>query len=384
MASAEVIDDPVRLSSVVDAWDALAVQLSAPYASPHWLLPWWRHVAPEWAKLYVVAVIDDAGELIGLGPWYLDARRGIGPRIRPLGADLCDWVGPLAQPGQKAIVAEQFARVFHDLRPRVSVISLEGRPSASSWGKDFEVTGRARSIHWRTEPALFIPLEGGTFNNWFMSKSKHFRQRMRKLRRDFEASGGTYRLADESSLDADLASFARLHRARWIERGRSNALRPGVNEMLLDAGRALVGSGRLRVWSLDIDGITVSSHVLVTAGRELGYWLTGFDEERAPGSSLLGILHVIEDSFASGAARLDLGSGRFAYKQRFADAETDLVWEWVVPPGPQGYLLQGYLLQTQLAPHLLRKLASERLSRETKGRILKLMAKLPRGAGPSP
>lgn len=289
-----------------------------------------------------------------------------------MGVDVCDRVGPLARPGQETVVAEQLVRALHDLRPRASVMSLEGIPNGSAWGKNLELTGRARSVRWRTEPTLFISLEGRTFDDWFMSKSKHFRQRMRKLRRDFEAGGGTYRLADETSLDADLASFFRLHRARWAGRGGSNALRLSVDEMVLDAGRELVGAGRLRVWSLDLDGVTVSSHVAVTAGSEIGYWLTGFDEKRAPGSSMLGILHVIEDSFAAGATTLDLGRGRIAYKQRFADAEEDLEWDWVLPRGPR-----GYLLQTQMAPQLIRKLASERLSQETKDRLRELAAKLP-------
>jgi len=369
LPTCDVIDDAAELPRLADAWDGLAVRTSAPYASPHLLIPWWHHVAPPKARLQVVAVRDDAETLIGLGPWYLHHGRGGDRRLRSLGAELFQQVGPLAEPGREGEVAHALAAAVSHGCARAPVLGLEGLTDTPAWAELLTREGRWHVSPWRTDQVLTVSLAGRTFDDWFMSRSKHFRQRMRKLRRDFEDDGGTFRLADAGSLDPDVKAFLALHRARWEDRGGSSALRPGVEAMLRDAGRALLPSARLRLWTLELDGEPVSSHVLVGAGETESYWLTGFDEARRSGGSNLGILHAIEDSFGTDAAVLDLGPGAMAYKQRFADHEEPLSWQWLVPPGPGAALTRARLI-----PQRARIAASASLPPKIKESLRRLAA----------
>jgi CelD/BcsL family acetyltransferase involved in cellulose biosynthesis len=213
-----------------------------------------------------------------------------------------------------------------------------------------------------------VHLAGSSFDDWFMSKTTHFRQRMRKARKEFLKRGGRFRLSTAADFEEDIQAFVRVHRARWQERGGSLALTPGVEEILLAAGRRLIPSGRFRLWSLELGGEVISSHILVRAGSELGYWLTGWVPTQAVGSSsLIGILNAIEDGFAIGAERIQLGEGGFAYKYRFATGEDELRWSSLVPPGSRSAIAHLRLLGPRT-----RRLAGHRLPEPVKDRLRRL------------
>ena len=126
--------------------------------------------------------------------------------------------------------------------------------------------------------------------------------------------------------------------------------------------------GFLRIWSLDLDGTTIASSLVFCAGDRRGYWLNGFDSARARlEPSKLSILHVVEDAFASGAAKLDLGEGDMPHKRRFTDQEEILAHVAVVPWSPR--LPQAAV---GVAPQVARRVAAQRLSARTKHRLRRI------------
>jgi CelD/BcsL family acetyltransferase involved in cellulose biosynthesis len=134
--------------------------------------------------------------------------------------------------------------------------------------------------------------------------------------------------------------------------------------MLLDAGRTLLPAGRFRLWSLDLGGEIISSHLALVAGQEYAYWLSGFDERHARVSpSLLGALAVVEDAFASGADRLDLGLGDYGYKARFADGADTQEYLRIVPRGRRYPLARA-----RVAPGQLRFAAEQAIDRHRRMR----------------
>ena len=50
-------------------WNALTQDV--PFRSFQWASSWWRHYRQPGMQLFVLAVRDDQGQLIGLAPWYL-------------------------------------------------------------------------------------------------------------------------------------------------------------------------------------------------------------------------------------------------------------------------------------------------------------------------
>jgi CelD/BcsL family acetyltransferase involved in cellulose biosynthesis len=367
-----VIETVENLAGCLGEWDALSVELERPFCAPAWLLAWWRHVAPAEAELRVL-VAHDGDEMVGVAPWYVeDAGRRRG-RYRPLGSDTCARVEPLCRPGREEEVAGAFAEALARAQPRPALLTFEGIDSRSPWPELMRGGWPAGRRPWvgrmRSDAAPTIDLESRDFEEWFKSKTSHFRQRMRRSRKDFEAAGGSYRLSDRADLESDIEALARLHKERWAHRGGTGAFRDGVEGMLADAGRELVDSGRFRLWSLQLDDETISSHLLIVAGSEFGYWLTGFDADHAKISpARLGILNSVKDAATQGAERVDLGEGHSPYKYRFADGEDRLDWLWLVPPGGTAPMVRAGLL-----PRRLRRVASERMPSGMKARMNRVL-----------
>ena len=62
----QVFDSVDALEPIVAQWDELAVQFERPYCAPAWILGWWRHAAPDNARMRVV-VARDGDRLLGVG-----------------------------------------------------------------------------------------------------------------------------------------------------------------------------------------------------------------------------------------------------------------------------------------------------------------------------
>ena len=147
------------------------------------------------------------------------------------------------------------------------------------------------------------------------SKSRHFRKHMKRARRRLLENGAVFRLArTQPAVDQGLVTFVGLHEGRWSWRGGSRFLDPKVELMLREAAREMVPDLRFRLWSIEIGGATISSHIFLAAGGEIAHWLGGFDAAWADCQpSLQAILLAIEHGYESGDRRLDLGAGQESY-----------------------------------------------------------------------
>ncbi len=64
----------------------------------------------------------------------------------------------------------------------------------------------------------------------------------------------------------------------------------------------------------------------------MSYWLGGFDDEWAREKpALVALLAAVEDAFARGDKRVDLGGGTQGYKLRFSDGQDELQWTSLAP-----------------------------------------------------
>jgi len=363
----KLVDGADALGPYVAAWDALATAAGQPYCAPAWMLAWWRNAAPRGARLRVVLALD--GErLVGVGPFCVVQDRLRLARYLLLASGRCSPIGPLAEPGSEARVAEVVARALAGARPAPRLIVLEGVAPrwpallARAWPG-----GAPRLVrHW-SEPVPTIDLEGvESFDQWLGSKSAHFRREMRRTRRRLLAEGGTFRLSTtREEVDRGLEAFARLHYANWAPRGGSAALDPAVERMLRDAAGVLLEAGRFRVWRLELDGATIAGRVAVAAGGELAFWASGFDEASARHSpSMQSSLTAIEDAVGRGERRIMLGPGSQEWKYRLADGEDAVESVTLVPPGALSAAAWA-----RLGAERLRGALAERVPPEAKARI---------------
>jgi CelD/BcsL family acetyltransferase involved in cellulose biosynthesis len=363
----ELIDDPDLLARHAEEWDALAVAAGKPYCAPGWMLPWWRHAAPQGARLRACAV-REGDRLVGVGAFYVEPLRAPVVRYRPLATGTSSRIAPLAAAGREQEVAAAMAEALAAGRPRPTTITFAQLDPDSPWPRALARAwpgGPAKLDHRDDVPAPAVRL-GDSFDDWLAAKSSNFRQQFRRAQRELEAMGAAYRIAaTEEDARRGLREFARLHAARWEGRGES-LVTEGVERMLDDVVGELALGERLRVVTLEVDGRAVSAQILVAAGGEVAYWNGGFDEAAArQRPALMTLVHCVRDGIERGDRRLDLGPGKQAYKDRLADVEDPLEIAVVTAPGA--------LNRARAAPDRLRRAASERLSDDSKQRIRALL-----------
>jgi CelD/BcsL family acetyltransferase involved in cellulose biosynthesis len=364
----DLIDDISDLEACAAEWDALAVEAGRPYCAPAWMLAWWRNVRPPGARLRAL-VVRRGGRLIGIAPFWAE-RSGV---YRLLSGGLAAPVEPLAARGCEREVAAAIWTVLREAHPSISALKLESQ-SASSCGLALLdgpwPEGRSPWIHTLPPvPAPIVDLRGLDYDSWIRSKSRHFRKGNGRLRRKAEKAGCEFRLAGPDELARTVEAFCRLHHGRWDQRGGSDALRPGVREMLGEVGRELMEQGRFRLFLIEVGDRIISAHVFVAAGREVAYWNGGFDEawgEYSP--SLLTVIHAISDALERGDERLDLGPGAQEYKYRLASGE-EHVQSFALVPRDSAYVMN----RLRLAPYQARWAVSRRLSGPTKDRLRRIV-----------
>jgi len=383
MLQAELITDPDRLGPVCEEWDALAVANAQPMSSPAWQLAWWRHIAPAYAQARVIAV-RDGGALVAMAPFYVQEHRHGRIDYRLIGADGLPRVSPVAVPGREWEVAEAIDQLLAVAAPRPDAIALEAAPLASHWPSALRDRwpGRVRPPirEYVSHGSPTISLHDASFDAWLARRSANFRGQMRRLRRQFAASGGSARMSTQQTLTADISAFMRLHEARWQNRGESSIVASGgkVPAMFEHAGRLHLDSGRFRLWLLEVDGEPISAQLFAQVGGEVLYMNGGWDERFARFKpAMLAILHAVEDGFARGDERIDLAPGEQHYKLRFADGNDPVAWNLIMLPGRR--LALTYVRSTpMLTSRRLRRAGKRALTPEQADRVRALRDRLHR------
>lgn len=370
----ELVDDPASLERYADQWDEIAVAARQPYCAPGWMLSWWRHAAPEGAQLRVALALEDEC-LVAIAPLFAERNRTGLVRLRPLAAGTAARLGPVSLAGREQDAARAIASAIAGARPAAGVITFDEVEPGWQWPEllgDAWPAGRASVERYGELPAPLVDLDAGGFAEWLQGKSGNFRQQVRRARRQLEEKGARWRVSTEGEeVRRDLDAFARLHSARWSDRGGTQALNTGTDRFLAEAAERLPGA-RFRAYSIDIDGKPISTQVFVSTGDELSYWNGGFDESfAAQRPALQTLVWAIEDAFGRGERRMDLGAGAQDYKYRLASGEQKLEFARVVAP--------GRLNQLKLAPERARRVAAERLTGEQKTRLRRLLRKAPGG-----
>jgi len=340
MLDAKFVVELDSLERLYAEWDALAVASAQPLMAPGWLLPWWRHIAPDNALLRAIEIRDGA-ELVGLAPFFaVPSHHGRRVDYRLLGIHLGTPLALLSQPGREWRVAEATARALSRADPYPDLIVLQGTRLESRWHVAMRDgwPGRSRPIShvYGTRPHPTVRLQGASLEAWLAGRSSQFRSKMRRLGRRFDDAGGTWRMSTQATLRSDIESFRRLHAARWRGRGRSTFVSYGhrAGEMLNDAGRALIEDERFRLLVMEVAGEPIAADIYIAGGGAVNGISGGWDERwKRLSPPLQATMRTIEDSIERREFRVDLGAGDESHKTRFANQNTPLAWSVLMTPG---------------------------------------------------
>jgi CelD/BcsL family acetyltransferase involved in cellulose biosynthesis len=325
--------DAVALAARSAEWDGLAVAARRPYAAPGWALAWWEHMRPDGAELRAVAV-EDGDELIGVAPFY--ARGG---EYALVGCDYASNVEPLAAPGRERPVAAALAEALADATPRLRGLRMPQQGGEPDWPRLIGEAWPGRAP-WSDETGIEacprVDVAGTTYEDWLKSRSRNFRQTIRRRLRQLEEDGGRLRLATAATLERDVAELLRLHRERLSGRGGTLLDDPRIGDALVAAGSGAIASGRFRLLTVELGEHAIGAQLFLVAGDQVSYWNGGFDEAYGKYSpSMLGLADALELACELGGC-LDLGAGAQDYKRRFTDEQLTLTSHLMIPRGP-GY-----------------------------------------------
>jgi len=348
MLRSVVLEHPSQVSPLWSPWDNLAIASARPYCAPAWMMAWWKHVAPPHALLRVSALFD-GDELVAIAPFFADRGFGGLCRYRLLGARTCAPLDILARRGTERAVVEALIATFATAQPRPDVIMLEGVPGSSPWIELLRHAWAGLRVRPQySQPAPRIELSESAYDDWFKSRSAHFRSNLRRGQRELQKLGAVTKLSvagDE--VQRDIEAFGRLHRARWKRRGESGAVDARVERMLVDAAEHLTPSGRLQVWTTRVGDQDVSAQVFVAAGGTTAYWLGGFDNStvKIHQPAVMTLLCAVEHAFRRRGLLVDLGPGAQNYKYDFASSEVAIDWLLLIPRGWRSLLARPQMLR---------------------------------------
>jgi CelD/BcsL family acetyltransferase involved in cellulose biosynthesis len=135
----------------------------------------------------------------------------------------------------------------------------------------------------------------------------------------------------------------------------------------------LLPAGRFRLWSIEVDGVAISSHLFVSGGGRVNYWLGGFDDAWGRYSpAMVTLVAAIEHAREAGDVEVGLGAGRQEYKGRFTDEAEALDWLTVLPRRS----LASPRVWGGVVPGLVGAAVGGRLSPGTKARLKRIVGRV--------
>ena len=311
------LEEVTELEPLRDDWRRLAEAAGSPFSTYEWAEAWWRHYG-EGRPLHLVRCAGDTGDAFAILPLYLSRSRPV-RMLRFVGHGTADQLQPVCAPADSDAAVAALREVLGDGIGRWQVLLADRLPGEGRWEE--RIGGRPLD---RTPSPVLDP-GGGSFDDWVKSRSKNFREQVRRRERKLAKNHElTYRLTDDPDrLDADLETLFSLHRARW--EGTTRSFEGAREAFHRDFARTALERGWLRLWTLELDGRPAASWLGYRFGGAEWYYQAGRDpalEREAVGFVLM--VHTVRTALDDGVREYKLLLGGEGYKDRFANADHGL------------------------------------------------------------
>lgn len=287
-------------SVLVDASASASV-----FQSWAWLSAWASHRRP---RGFVGLFFVDGGVRVGAAALEFGGRT-----VRHLGTGPSDFLDILALPGREAEVASALG-AWLSRRGGWDWADFQQAPPGSAIAH----LPDACVIEGETCPYLPLPADWESFRKG-LGKSLRgnigYYERALAKRHALEI-----RVADAATLDADMDAFFTLHQLRWRSRWMPGAFADARSRSFhRAAARGLLEEGRLRLYTLRLDGTAGASLYCFQKGDVCYYYLGGFDPalgRLSPGTVLTA--HAIRGAIErDGAREFHFLRGNESYKYRW-------------------------------------------------------------------
>lgn len=292
-----------------------------PFTHPAWYRTWLRHFGAGTEPTFLA--LRDGERLAGVAALDL-AQPG---RAVQLGDyNVCDYSGPLVEPGFEAAVTAAIC----------GWLAARGRRELSLWGIAADsamraglAAGAARA-GW-TSVAEFEAVAPGadlpaTFEEFVASLGKHDRHELRRKLRNLAAAGAVRFDTATSPGDVSARMDAFLQMMR-ISRGDKDEFLTGTMEAFFrDLAPTFAAVGMTRLSTLSLEGVPVAMLFAFAAGGATYLYNSGYEPEYARlAAGLLSKAYAIEDAIARGDRRFDFLRGEEDYKRRLGGVPREVL-----------------------------------------------------------
>ncbi len=333
---ARLIHDVAGLHELEDAWTdlLLASPASTVFSSFQWCDAWWRHFGGG-KRLNVVTVRDNSGGLVGVAPLMV---RRFGPfrKLEFIGTGLSDYgdfvVDPRCAQAATGVILT-FLQGHHHGWDLGDLSEVPAQAPLLSFLRARRISGLNVTCLPQTNcPFIELPTSWEAYVSALPRKRRYYVSSFpRKFMR--EQDGSLDVVAEEVKVEDAIATFYKLHMARWATKDESLShehMEPGFLPFLEEVCMRFATPERkpapdgnpshdwLRLVTLHAGGQAVASSVNFLMNGRWNSYMKGFDPERAasrPGTVLDALR--IEQAIKEGARVLDFGRGDEAYKSGF-------------------------------------------------------------------
>lgn len=341
------------IESSREAWSALAPATRNVFSTWEWAATWWRHFGRR-GRIASPVVVADGGVPLAVLPVY---RRSLGPVtvVRFIGHGPADELGPVCATGDRDAALARLEAVLGSGRESVFL----GDRLSGGWP---EHAVPVRPVTRAPSPVLRF--RSRSWEEYLASRSRNFRQTLRRKERRILELGGAFRLSDSAHVEADLDRLFELHRERWGGRRTGFVSHEAFHR---DFARVAMVRGWLRLWLLEVDGEAAAAWLGFRYEGVESYYQAGRAgryEQLSPGLVLLA--HSVRRAQADGMGEYRFLRGDEPFKRRFTDDASSVVTV-VAARGTAARAALAAALAARRAPLAWRRLRSSRRDGERDG-----------------
>lgn len=331
-----VVRDRAALEDLVPQWQDLVWRSAgvSAFSTPAAVLAWYRH-AERRSEVHTVTVWS-GNELVGVAPFSV-IKTGPFALYSSAGAGYGYYGGPLLSP-----TPEPVSRAIAD---HLSELVSSGR--AAVYLRRLPETSTLRTVLGCRTDITSIPMGAPEVNSVVrfdqMPDPEQYFARVarkhavpRRSRRLAERFDNVEYVADDGALDLALDTMRDMLRRRFNTDLRMFGT-TAHEALTRDLVHALSAAGHARVSCLMADGKRITVTVDLNVGPKVFWYAVAYEPDLAEFS--LGHIELYEflrRAHAAGASEVDLGSAGFAYKRRWATAESSFRTVAITATGLRG------------------------------------------------
>jgi CelD/BcsL family acetyltransferase involved in cellulose biosynthesis len=320
-------EDAQAFETLREEWDALLSQSQRPciFLTWEWQSNWWAAYHP--GELWLLAVRDEAGQLVALAPWFVDTRPTGRRWVRSIGCvDVTDYLELILKADHESAALQaltDYTRAHHSRYDELDFCNLpEASPTLTQWPPLLEAAGYSVTIKPQEVcPVITLPSDWEGYLNMLDSKQAGELRRKMRHAKGYQIDWGFIEPNDD--LPAAIERFMALMHSSSPEKAAFLET-PQHVDFFQRIVPALQTCGWLKLSFLQVEGKDAAAYLSFDYNNQIMLYNSGHNPQVAakisPGILLL--MHIIRDAIETGHSHFDFLRGDEEYKYRAGGQDT--------------------------------------------------------------